>query len=65
MRVGPGPVFPNVMDGTDGFEREAANIPLEQAVAVRRMRWPIWRGRSVTGQMIAVDGGQHIARKNA
>jgi len=64
--VGPGPVFPNVMDGTDGFEREAANIPLEQAVAAEDVADAVAylaRARSVTGQMIAVDGGQHIAWK--
>lgn len=64
--VGPGPVLPNAMDGTDGFEREAANIPLERAVLPEEVAEAVAylaRARSVTGQMIAVDGGQHIAWK--
>lgn len=64
--VGPGPVLPNTMDGDDGFQREAANIPLERAVAPEEVAEAVAylaRARSVTGQMIAVDGGQHIAWK--
>ncbi|WP_244544110.1 MULTISPECIES: SDR family oxidoreductase [unclassified Beijerinckia] len=64
--VGPGPVLPNTMDGDDGFQREAANIPLERAVAPEEVAEAVAylaQARSVTGQMIAVDGGQHIAWK--
>ncbi len=61
--VGPGPTAPSVHDGIDGFAHESAGVPLghggtpdEIADAV------LWlaRARSVTGQMIAVDGGQHL-----
>ena len=64
--VGPGPVLPNSTDGAGGFAREAAGIPLARAVEPAEIAEAVAylaRARSVTGQMIAVDGGQHIAWK--
>ena len=61
--VGPGPTFPNPHDGIGGVEREAAGTllghridPAEIAEAVLYLA----QARSVTGQMIAVDAGQHL-----
>ncbi len=61
--VGPGPTLANIHDGQEGFSQEASAVPLghggtpdEIADAVA---W-LARARSVTGQMIAVDGGQHL-----
>ncbi len=64
--VGPGPVLPNQTDGTEGFLHEAANVPLEHAVAPEDVAEAVLylaHARSVTGQMICVDSGQHIAWK--
>jgi NAD(P)-dependent dehydrogenase (short-subunit alcohol dehydrogenase family) len=61
--VGPGPTLPNSHDGTRLMEAEAAGTllarkvdPAEIAEAVLYLA----RARSVTGQMIAVDAGQHL-----
>jgi NAD(P)-dependent dehydrogenase (short-subunit alcohol dehydrogenase family) len=64
--VAPGPVFPNMTDGTEGFVREAAGIPMARPVSAEEIADAVSylaRARSITGQMIAVDGGQHIAWK--
>lgn len=64
--VGPGPVFPNTTDGAEGFAREAAGIPMARPVLPDEIAEAVAylaRARSITGQMIAVDGGQHIAWK--
>jgi NAD(P)-dependent dehydrogenase (short-subunit alcohol dehydrogenase family) len=62
--IGPGPTFPNDRDGDAGLDREAAGTllgrriePAEIAQAVRY----IAETRSLTGQMLALDGGQHLA----
>lgn len=62
--VGPGPVLPNHVEGVAGFEHEAASIPLRAAIAPEEIAEAVLylvKARSVTGQMIAVDGGQHLA----
>lgn len=64
--VGPGPVLPNVNEGEDGFHREASNVPLERAVSPEEIADAVvWlaQAHSITGQMICVDGGQHLAWK--
>lgn len=64
--VGPGPVLPNHLEGDDGFAREAAALPLAASVAPEDIAAAVMflaEARSVTGQMIAVDGGQHLAWK--
>lgn len=61
--VGPGPVLPNETQGSDGFAREVAGLPLQRAVppeAIAEAVVYLIRARHVTGQMIAVDSGQHI-----
>ena len=64
--VGPGPTLANHMQSSQDFARETGAVPLgrgadpaEIAEAVAYLA----RARSVTGQMIAVDGGQHLAWK--
>ena len=62
--VGPGPTLPNPSDGEAGFLHEAARVPLGRAVEPAEIAEAVAylaAARSVTGQMIAVDGGQHIA----
>ncbi len=61
--VGPGPTAANAHDGMDGFNREAAGTPLGLPVAPQAVADAVLylaRARHVTGQMIAVDSGQHI-----
>lgn len=62
--VAPGPVLPNHKDGPDAFAREAAALPLASAVspeAIAEAVVYLAAARHVTGQMIAVDGGQHLS----
>lgn len=64
--VGPGPVLPNVHDGAEGFAREAQGTPLGRAVDpsdIARAVLYLASAKSVTGQMIAVDSGQHLGWK--
>jgi NAD(P)-dependent dehydrogenase (short-subunit alcohol dehydrogenase family) len=61
--VGPGPTVPNPLDGEDGLQREAAGTPLGRAVRPEEVAEAVAYlagARSVTGQLIAVDSGQHI-----
>lgn len=64
MGIGPGPVLASVHQQQSTFDQEAAAVPLgrgpelsEIAGAVRF----IMASPSLTGQMIALDGGQHLA----
>lgn len=64
--IGPGPVLPNINEGDSGFRQEADNIPLERAVDpddIAEAVLYLASATSVTGQMICVDGGQHLAWK--
>ena len=62
--IGPGPTLPSIHQTPDQFSAEARNIPLRRrstpediAMAARYLM----DARQITGQMIAVDGGQHLA----
>jgi NAD(P)-dependent dehydrogenase (short-subunit alcohol dehydrogenase family) len=61
--IGPGPVLPSVHQAPGEFEREAAGTPLQRPVELddltAALRYLI-DATSVTGQMIAVDAGQHL-----
>jgi NAD(P)-dependent dehydrogenase (short-subunit alcohol dehydrogenase family) len=61
--IGPGPTLPSVHQAPGEFEREAAGTPLERAVSpddiAGALRYLI-DATAVTGQMIAVDAGQHL-----
>jgi NAD(P)-dependent dehydrogenase (short-subunit alcohol dehydrogenase family) len=62
--IGPGPVMASVHQSPEIFGAEAAATPLGAAVAPEEiaaaLRYFI-DAPSVTGQMLAVDGGQHLA----
>ncbi len=62
--VGPGPTLPSVHQAAGEFEAEARATPLQRAgspeAVADAVRWLV-DARQVTGQMIAVDGGQHLA----
>ena len=61
--IGPGPVLASTHQAPGEFEREAAGTLLERAVSpdeiAAALRYLI-DAASVTGQMIAVDAGQHL-----
>lgn len=61
--IGPGPVLPNPDQSPSDFDEEAASTPLGRAVDpadIGRALSYLIGAASVTGQMIAVDGGQHL-----
>jgi NAD(P)-dependent dehydrogenase (short-subunit alcohol dehydrogenase family) len=61
--VGPGPVLPNRWQSEADFERECRTTPLgrggTEAEICAAIRFLV-ESPSVTGQMIALDGGQHL-----
>jgi NAD(P)-dependent dehydrogenase (short-subunit alcohol dehydrogenase family) len=62
--VGPGPTLASTHQSDDEFKAEAAAVPLARAASpediASAVLYLVGAG-SVTGQMIAVDGGQHLA----
>jgi NAD(P)-dependent dehydrogenase (short-subunit alcohol dehydrogenase family) len=61
--VGPGPTLPNPFDGPELMQAEAAGTLLGHSVEPAEIADAVLylaRARSVTGQMIAVDAGQHL-----
>ncbi len=64
--IGPGPVLPSWRQTPEDFARQAASLPLGKGPALeefgRAIRFLV-ETPSVTGQMIALDGGQHLAWK--
>ena len=61
--IGPGPVLPNAKDGDKGFSKEVEGVPLHRAVDPAEIAAAVLylaEARAVTGQMIAVDAGQHL-----
>ena len=62
--IGPGPTLPSVHQTPEDFAAEADNVLLGRRAAPEDIaaaaRYLI-DARQVTGQMIAVDGGQHLA----
>ncbi len=61
--IGPGPTLPSPRQTPEQFARQCASVPLghgttpEEICAAARF---ILSARSMTGQMIALDGGQHL-----
>ena len=61
--IGPGPALPNARQTQEQFERQAQSVPLRHGPTpdeVGRAAIAILTLRSMTGQMIALDGGQHL-----
>ncbi|MCX7341033.1 MAG: SDR family oxidoreductase [Hyphomicrobiales bacterium] len=62
--VGPGPAIANIHDGETLFAQEAAGTLLGRPVPPEDIADAVLylaTARSVTGQMLAVDSGQHLA----
>lgn len=66
--IGPGPTLPSPRQSAEDFARQSQSVLLgrgpdldEVCTTVRYL----YHARSVTGQMIALDGGQHLAWQTA
>lgn len=64
--IAPGPVLPNSDQGEEGFARQVATVPLQRAPDLgdfgRTVRYFV-ENRSITGTVVALDGGQHLASR--
>ncbi len=61
--IGPGPTLASIHQNADAFAAEAAATPLAHSVdpaEIGQALAYLIDARSVTGQMIAVDSGQHL-----
>ena len=62
--IGPGPTLPSIHQSPADFAAEAANVLLQRGASpddIAAALLYLIDAPSVTGQMIAVDGGQHLA----
>ena len=62
--IGPGPTLPSIHQSADDFIAESTNVLLGHGVTpdeVAQALIYLINAPSVTGQMIAVDAGQHLA----
>ncbi len=61
--IGPGPTLPSSRQTTDQFERQCAAMPLRRGSSpheiAEALRF-ILAAPAMTGQLIALDGGQHL-----
>ena len=66
--IGPGPTLPSPRQSPEDFARQSESVPLghgpDLAEICATVRY-LYSARSVTGQMIALDGGQHLAWRTA
>lgn len=61
--VGPGPTLANARQASGAFDEQASSVPLRHAADPAEIADTVAflaDARSITGQMIAVDGGQHL-----
>jgi NAD(P)-dependent dehydrogenase (short-subunit alcohol dehydrogenase family) len=62
--VGPGPSFRNIRQSEEEFDKQWRSVPLGKGPSPadfgQTVRF-LWECESITGQMIAIDGGQHLA----
>ncbi|NIX76268.1 SDR family oxidoreductase [Microvirga terricola] len=62
--VGPGPTLANERQESEDFAKQSAAVPLGHGATPEEIADTVLflaSARSITGQMIAVDGGQHLA----
>jgi len=62
--IGPGPTLANERQHPRDFARQVDGLLLKQGPGLAEFGATVrylWQARSVTGQMIALDGGQHLA----
>ena len=61
--IGPGPTLPNPYQSKEDFEKEVQGLPLKRGPAPREIATLVkflLETPAMTGQMIALDGGQHL-----
>jgi NAD(P)-dependent dehydrogenase (short-subunit alcohol dehydrogenase family) len=61
--IGPGPALPNTRQTAEQFARQCASVPLGHGTSpdeVARAVLGILSLPAMTGQMLALDGGQHL-----
>ena len=61
--IGPGPTLPSLHQDDAQFARQCAEMPLERGTSPEEIAEAvgfILSARAMTGQMIALDGGQHL-----
>ena len=61
--IGPGPSFKSPRQSQEEFDRQTGAVLLQHGPTPEefpRTVQYLWEARSVTGQMIALDGGQHL-----
>lgn len=62
--IGPGPTLPSSRQEQADFDAQVEGLILKRGPSLLEFGATIrylWEARSVTGQMIALDGGQHLA----
>jgi len=61
--IGPGPTLPSTRQTSEQFIAQCRNMPLQRGTGpdeiAAALRF-ILDAKSMTGQMIALDGGQHL-----
>ncbi|WP_157015227.1 SDR family oxidoreductase [Mesorhizobium xinjiangense] len=66
--IGPGPTLANTRQDADDFAAQISALPLRKSPMLtefgRTIRY-FWDTPSLTGQMVALDGGQHLAWQTA
>lgn len=62
--IGPGPTLQSDRQSDEDFRGQVAALPLQRSPTFAEfgatLRY-LWESRSITGQMIALDGGAHLA----
>lgn len=61
--IGPGPTLPSVHQTEAQFAEQCARMPLQRGTSPAEIAETVLflvKARAVTGQMIALDGGQHL-----
>ena len=62
--IGPGPTLKSHRQSEDEFSAQADSVLLRRAPELGEFAATVlylWQAKSVTGQMVALDGGQHLA----
>lgn len=66
--ISPGPTLPSSRQVPDDFQQQVDHIPLQRSPELSEFTDAIimlWELKSMTGQMITLDGGQHLAWETA
>jgi NAD(P)-dependent dehydrogenase (short-subunit alcohol dehydrogenase family) len=61
--IGPGPTLPSTHQTEAQFARQCADMPLGHGTSPDEIVAAVWfllQARAMTGQMLALDGGQHL-----